>query len=250
MQTNLSEEMRIAALLRSVPEKKRMGVIGRASLLVGPDFTIATLKELFEWQMALIEINGLAQADEIKPLYPLLARIPDIVRKDGILPFIIMVNRQGLAFSERMVRVMVNGLRGISYLDDNRLANTDELPAGHYLATIVEDGRHCLGRHPDNCLKEFSVLNRFGGTTAEGITLAMITPEVLVHHSIDTPGSVYDGNDGRSTPCISFSSVATFRDANYSHPKLFSWAAWKKKVPYFDFCGSISVGGRLGLPIC
>src|SRR3989344_5831594 len=167
-------------------------------MTIAPNTASAALKQLFERQAEqAIALSG----DEagIKALYPLLERIGKVKT-------------------------------GASYLADNRVTDLDDIPQGHCLAIDVEDGRAMRNTKPSVALAQFKRAKRFGGTVNEGISTVTYEPEILLHHYVDLPGSLYDGD---RVPCLGV----------VDGPELF--ADWSDDAnPSF---GSLSCGSRLTL---
>ena len=197
---------------------------------IAPNTAAAALKRLFDAQVAAIQNAGLATEAELSPLFPLLEQIGKVTEGEGRIPFVIVVQNQTLTLSERMGKVTLDGKTGASYLSDNRVTNLDKIPQGHYLAIDVEDGRKMRNTKPSVCLTQFKRDKRHGGTVNEGISVVTYEPEILRHHYIDLPGSLFDGG---GVPCL-------FVDGG---PRLN--ASWRDLAsPSF---GSLACGSRLGL---
>jgi len=198
-------------------------------MTIAPNTAAAALKKLFDRQAEqAIALSG----DEagIKALYPLLERIGKVTEGAGRIPFVIVAQGANLTLSMRMEKVVLDGKTGASYLADNRVTDLDDIPQGHYLAIDVEDGRAMRNTKPSVALAQFKRAKRFGGTVNEGISTVTYEPEILLHHYVDLPGSLYDGD---RVPCLGV----------VDGPELF--ADWSDDAnPSF---GSLSCGSRLTL---
>jgi hypothetical protein len=154
----------------------------------------ATLKQLFDRQVATFAAAGLASEAELTALFPLLEQIGTVTEGEGRIPFIIVPQGPALTFRECMAKVVLDGKTGLCILPtDSHVTNLDQIPLGHYLAVDVEDGRAMLNTKPSACLARFKTDNRFGGTVNEGISVVTYEPKILQHHGLDLPGSCYDG---------------------------------------------------------
>lgn len=188
----------------------------------------AALKQLFDRQMAkAVELDG--DTEGIKALFPLLEQIGKTVEGAGRVPFVIVVQNPNLTLSRRMVKVVLDGKTGASYIADGLVANLSAIPRGYYLMVDVEDGRAMRGISPGICLQRFKLDKRFGGSAVEGITVVSYEVEILLHHYLDLPGSRYE-DDG-----VPFLRVSGRPELN---------ASWNGAAD--QGYGSLSCRGRLG----
>ncbi len=160
-------------------------------VLAGSPPPIPTQKEVFEHQVALWATNGFGTEDELR-------RLGEYVPERG---FFLLVPRRPapLDLARLMSLVVLDGKKGVSYLDLQYLTDEVEVPATPYLCLGVEDGRSRLNVKPSVSRTNIANEGRSGYVALEAIAHAAAFPVVLAHHYIDAVGSRFNEID---VPCV------------------------------------------------
>lgn len=127
------------------------------------------------------------------PLREMLGSMGSVHEGDGYIPLLIVVRPVLVPYGEQVG----NDLTGKNHLGNNEFTWSDECPVQKlspcYLVCDVEDGRSCLAQSYLTSINDFKGVRRMGLTLEEGIALLRYKPEIIEHHNISLPGTLFRG---------------------------------------------------------
>ncbi|MBI5138225.1 MAG: hypothetical protein HZA95_00280 [Candidatus Vogelbacteria bacterium] len=199
-----------------------------------------SLEQLFEAQVVTRILDGHHEAlglsetqfrAELDPLKRHLDMIDALhpVRVPGHWPFVLVL-KTAMSLNAQMSLVVVNNQSGQNRLDCAEVTTTEVIPAGHYLAVDVWDGRDNKNVGISDILAKFKTSERHPGVVEEGLSVVEYDPETLLAVWMDLPGS----RCGDGWPYLNL-----WHDG----PRLGACASGRAN----PICGAVSCGRRLGL---
>ncbi len=159
--------------------------------LQAPVIPLPTPKELFEFQVGILQDKGLdlrkADVDRLARVVPNMPQL-----------FIVVPRRpEVLDLNGLMALVEVNGIKGRNHLDPECLIDLELAPAGAHLLLGVEDGHWRRNIAPNVSMGNIQAEGRISYLVWYGLVHAIIFPEVLEeHHDLNLTGSRYYDSGG------------------------------------------------------